>query len=115
MRNDLLLTEAEQRMLSVVELSSLSSELTHFLDWVSELPVPWLVKYFDTGSELLDWLSAKGTEQIRRLVAVLPSDLQVPYEKLSVQLLRSGTKLLILVGKAYRGKEDRNRKFYLRR
>lgn len=115
MRNDVLLTEAEQRMLSVVEVSSLSSELVDFLDWVSELPVPWLVKYFDTGSELLDWLSGERMEQVHRLVAVLPSDLQVPYEKLSPQLLRYGTKLLVLVGKAYRGKEDRNRKFYLRR
>ena len=115
MRNDVLLTQAEQRMLSVVEISSLSSELVHFLDWVSELPVPWSVRYFDTGSELLDWLSAEGTEQIQRLVAVLPSDLQVPYEKISPQLLRYSTKLLIIVGKAYRGKEDRNRKYYLRR
>ena len=115
MRNDVLLTEAEQRMLSVVEVSSLSSELVDFLDWVSELPVPWLVKYFDTGSELLDWLLGEGMEQVHRLVAVLPSDLQVPYEKLSPQLLRYGTKLLVLVGKAYRGNEDRNRKFYLRR
>jgi len=115
MRNDVVLTEADQRTLSVVELSSLSSELVHFLDQVSELPVPWSVRYFDTGWELLDWLSAEGAEQVHRLVSVLPSDLQVPYEKLSVQLLRHGTKLLILVGKAYRGKEDRNRKFYLRR
>lgn len=115
MRNDELIAKAEQRMISVVEISSLSGELVDFLDWVSELPVPWLVKYFDTGSELLDWLLGEGMEQVHRLVAVLPSDLQIPYERISPQLLRYGTNLLILVGKVYRGKEDRNKKFYLRR
>lgn len=115
MSNDLLLAEVEHRTLLVVEIASLSCRLVDFLGWISELPAPWTVAYFDGGSELLNWLSAERASETRRWVAVLASDLHIPYDRISPQLLRHSAKLLILVGKAFRGKEDRNLKYYLRR
>lgn len=115
MRSDLLLAELERRAILVVEIDSLSCGLVRFLDWISELPAPWMSAYFDSGSELLDWLSPERIAEAQRLVAVLPSDLHVPYDRISPQLLRHSGKLLILVGRAFRGKEDRNLKYYLRR
>lgn len=115
MSNEKFLEEVEKRGFSIIEVSSLYSDLVTFLDWVSELPVPWTVKYCDRGEELLSLLSSEEVTKQKKLVGVIPSDLDIPIQNLSNVAYKSRTKLLVLVGKAYRAREDRNRQFYLRR
>ena len=109
------LEEVEKRRFSIVEVSSLYSDLVTFLDEVSELPIPWMVKYFDKAEELLNFLSSKEATKQKKVVGVTPSDLNIPIESFSTAAYKSQIQLLIIVGRAYRSHEDRNRRFYLRR
>lgn len=115
MSREKFLEEVEKRRFSIVEVSSLDSDLVTFLDWVSELPVPWVVKYFDKAEELLSLLSSKEVTKQKRVVGVTSSDLDIPIESFSTAAYKSQIQLLIIVGRAYRSHEDRNRRFYLRR
>ena len=115
MSNDKFPAETEKRGFAIIEVSSLNTDLLTFLDWISELPVPWVVKYFDNAEELRNLLSSEEVAKLKKLVAVMPSDLGFPLQDLSSAAYKSHTQLLVVIGKAYRAREDRNRQFYLRR
>jgi len=115
MTNERLLEEADKRGFCIVEASSINGDLVTFLDWISGLPVPWMVKYFDRADELLDLLASEEAAKHRKVVGVTPSDLSIQMEKFATASYRSHIQLLVIVGQAYRSLEDRNRRFYLRR
>lgn len=115
MGNERFLEHTEKRGFCIMEVSSIHGDLVTFLDWISGLPVPWMVKYFDKADELLGFLASEEAAKHRKIVGVTPSDLSIQMEKFSTASYRSHIQLLIIVGRAYRSLEDRNRRFYLRR
>jgi hypothetical protein len=108
-----ILDDVEENKFRLVEASILSSNVFAFLNRISELPSPWSPQYFENGKELLKWLSNKGFGDQERIAAVIPSDIDIPLEKLLAQALDHNIMVLVILGKAYRAKVDRNIRYYI--
>jgi hypothetical protein len=95
----------ERRPVGVIEASLCSPSTLEVLGRLTNLPAPWVASFYENGEEL-----ASGLREMplpKRLIAVMPTDLGIPYDLLSMLARRANSQVLIIVGVAHRTHEDR--------
>jgi len=86
--------------------------------YLSGRPEIWTYRFFRNGSELIEVLKGKKNlikAEASHLLAVLPDDIGLEPGWINPLALRNNLRVLIIVGKARRNKEDRRRIFYVGR
>ncbi|MFQ5884213.1 MAG: hypothetical protein ACE5IO_03840 [Thermoplasmata archaeon] len=118
MEYDKLLTSLKRQRVAIAHAGQLPEGLIELQRYLSGRPEIWTYRFFRNGSELVGALEGETCikkAEASHLLAVLPDDMGLEPGWVNPLATRSNLRVLIIVGKARRGKEDRRRVYYIGR
>lgn len=108
--------KSKRRRVIIGHAGQLPDSLIELERYLSVQPEIWAYRFFRDGMELIVVLEKPDSipTNASHLLAVLPDDMALQPEEVSMLARRNGLRILVILGKALRSEEDRRLFFYIR-
>ena len=117
MEYDKLLSPLKSHQVIIAHAGQLPQGLIELQQYLSGRPEIWGFRFFRDGTELVEALEKSElalTQGVSHWLVVLPDDMALQPGEVDVLARRNDLRMLLVLGKALRGKEDRRSFFYVR-
>lgn len=117
MEYDKLLSPLKSRQMIIAHVGQLPQGLINLQQYLSGRHEIWGFRFFCDGTELVEALKKSElalAQGVSHWLVVLPDDMALQPGEVDVLARRSNLRMLLVLGKALRGREDRRSFFYVR-